>query len=107
MSEFATDGMVSAKNIKVRPFYMVSKLVFLSYVAVYMLRGVFTSKSLANHSSSVMNIVCRMFAVTCWCVGLYSVSDTYRHTKISTSIPFGHLLVVVRCCSYRWFPNVN
>ena len=40
-----------------------------------------------NHSFSVMKIVCRMFAVTYWCVGLYCVSDTYRHTKISTSIP--------------------
>ena len=40
LSEFATGGMVSAKNIKVIPFYMLSKLVFLSYVAVYMLHGV-------------------------------------------------------------------
>ena len=47
-----------------------------------------------------------MFAVTYWCVGLYCVSDTYRHTKISTSIPFGHLLVVVRCCSYSLVPCI-
>lgn len=57
LSEFATDGMVSAKSIKVILFHVLPILVFLSYVAVYMLHEVFTGKAL-DHMQFLCNEYC-------------------------------------------------